>query len=493
MNPSPPLNQRTQRPSGSWCHFWARSLSVIVLLFGSSVLGVEPLEVIIDCAQTSGPLRALHGGNNGPSGYGGIVDLTTEHRALKIPLTRLHDSSWPYPDLVDIHAVFPDFQADPARPASYQFGLTDDYLRAITNTGARIVYRLGESIEHAKRKRYVNPPADPERWAAICEGVIRHYNEGWADGLRLGIQYWEIWNEPENQPAMWTGTAEQFYRLYTTTAVRLKRRWPELKIGGPALGHQGEFREGRLIPSTFLRDFAAAVRTAGAPWDFFSWHLYTDDPGEPARRARAVRTWLDAGGWPRTESHLNEWNYLPGNDWTPMIQSQGAVREAWYARQGGTEGAAFAVGTLLALQAAPLDEANYYSADNQPFGLFSLHGAPKKTYHGFRMFADLLNTPQRVELRGSLPAKTFAVAGRNPAGSAVTLLISRMDGEPVPSRWTFAHLPWASASRATIRVLDSARELPVESVRESLATGAALELELRAPSVVLVELRPVSP
>ena len=346
---------------------------------GLCALPVSGQEITVDFSKPAGLIRALHGGNNGPLNYGELVDLTRFHRELGIPYTRVHDSAWPYPDIVDIHALFPDPKADPRLPASYRFGPTDDYLRAITNTGSAIVYRLGESIEHAKRKRYVHPPEDPDRWAAVCEGVIAHYNDGWAEGHRMRIRYWEIWNEPENRPAMWTGTPEEFFRLYVTTAKAIKKRWPDLKVGGPALGYQGEYKDGKLRPSAFLTDFLAAVRRAGAPLDFFSWHLYSADPAEPARRARAVREFLDAAGFPATESHLNEWNYLPGNDWKPMTAGQGEERERWYARQGGAEGAAFVVAALIGLQDAPLDVGCFYSADSQPFGMFSLHGYPRRT------------------------------------------------------------------------------------------------------------------
>ena len=59
----------------------------------------------------------------------------------------------------------------------------------------------------------MHPPADAAKWAAICVGIIRHYNEGWANGFHHGIRYWEIWNEPENRPAMWTGTDEDYLAL----------------------------------------------------------------------------------------------------------------------------------------------------------------------------------------------------------------------------------------------------------------------------------------
>ena len=132
----------------------------------------------VDFAKTNGTFRPLHGINKGPLVGGGLIDLTAQHRALGIPFTRLHDCHWPNPDVVDIHVLFPNFNADPEKPESYDFTLTDEYLAAIRATGAQIVFRLGESIEHTKTKRFVHPPKDFEKWTAICLGIIRHYNEG---------------------------------------------------------------------------------------------------------------------------------------------------------------------------------------------------------------------------------------------------------------------------------------------------------------------------
>lgn len=457
---------------------------LLVLLLAS--FAARGAEWTVDFARTNGNFRALHGGNNGPLGYGELVDLTPQFLELAIPLVRLHDSAWPYPDIVDIHAVFPDFAADPDSPASYRFGPTDDYLRALTNAGPRIVFRLGESIEHAKRKRYVHPPADPAKWAAICAGVVRHYNEGWADGLKLGIQYWEIWNEPENRPAMWTGTPEEYFRLYAVTAKALKARWPELKVGGPSLGYQGKFgAEGSLEPSDFLRDFVRSIRAEAAPLDFFSWHLYTDDPAEAARRAHAVRRWLDGNGFPQTESHLNEWNYLPGNDWSPMTAGQGATREAWYARQGGADGAAFIVATLLRLQDAPLDAANFYSTDNQPFGLFTLHGAPKKNFHAFRAFRQLLDTPVRVTVASPGIRDGTVAAGLNHGRSVAHVLVTRpasASGDSTTLR--LQQLPWPGNSLCEVRELDVrsdldvTRSVPLDDGALRMAAGAGAHVWL---------------
>ena len=46
--------------------------------------------------------------------------------------------------------------------------------------GTKVFYRLGASIEH-KKKFGTFPPADFKKWAEICEHIIHHYTQGWAN------------------------------------------------------------------------------------------------------------------------------------------------------------------------------------------------------------------------------------------------------------------------------------------------------------------------
>ena len=272
-------------------------------------------DLTVDFSKTNGVLRPLHGVNLGPLCYRGMVDLSAYHRELNLPLTRLHDVVWVNYDAVDISTIFRDFRNDAAQVENYEFAATDDYIAAIVKAGSPILYRLGESIEHTPRKYRVHPPKDFAKWADICCAIIRHYNEGWAGGFRHNIRYWEIWNEPENQPAMWTGTDDQYFQLYEVTAKAIKARWPDLKVGGPSLGYTGEFKDGQFKAGEFLLRFLRHCRDHQVPLDFFSWHRYTSDPSDAARRARAMRQLLDEHGFTKTESHFNEWNYLPNEDW----------------------------------------------------------------------------------------------------------------------------------------------------------------------------------
>ena len=246
------------------------SLLLFVLLRqGTFAAAPEPSILKIDFGRTNGNFRPLHGINKGPLAAGGMIAVTEAQRSLHIPFIRLHDCHWPNPDVVDMHAVFPRPEADPEKLSNYEFALTDDYLKAVQQTGAKMIYRLGESIEHTQTRRFVHPPREPERWAEMCLAIVRHYNEGWGNGFHFGIPYWEIWNEPENRPAMWSGTDEDYLRLYKITARKLKSAFPHLKVGGPAVGFSGLLKNGRFEASSFVLAFLEMCRREEVPLDFF--------------------------------------------------------------------------------------------------------------------------------------------------------------------------------------------------------------------------------
>jgi hypothetical protein len=356
---------------------------------------------------------------------GGMIDLTAEQRRFNPPYTRLHDCQWPYPEVVDIHAIFRNPAADPAGPENYDFALTDDYLAHVVQTGAKIVYRLGESIEHAQVKRFVHPPPDPKRWAQVCLGIIRHYNEGWAKGYHYGIPYWEIWNEPENRPTMWGGTDADYLELYRVTARTIKDAMPQVKVGGPALGYSGRLENGAFIPSDFLTNFLAMCNHESVPLDFFSWHCYTADPSELSARARGVRKLLDASGFTKTESHLNEWNYLPGNSWAAFDKTAGPeLRRDFYHQMSGVAGAVFTATALIELQDAPVDVANYYHGELGPFGVFDEFGAPTKAYDALCAFNELVSAGGRVATEGAIPGKLAILAAFNTEQQSAAVLVS---------------------------------------------------------------------
>jgi hypothetical protein len=459
------------------------------LMFLNLGLAQDAVNLEIDFSKTNGQFRALHGINKGPLASGGLIDLSQAHRTLKLPLVRLHDCHWPNPDVVDMHVVFPNSQADAQNPQSYDFRLTDEYLARIHATGAPMLYRLGESIEHTSVKRRVHPPADYQKWAEASLGIIRHYNEGWANGFRYGIRYWEIWNEPENRPAMWSGSDEDYFRLYATTSRAIKAQFPHLKVGGPAVGNSGNFEGDRFVASDFVKSFLQFCKNEKLPLDFFSWHCYTDNPAELSLRTKGIRQLLNDYGFTQTESHLNEWNYLPGNTWEPIGRDAApAARQKFYEEMGGAKGAAFIVTALLQLQDAPLDAANFFHGELGGFGLFNEHGVPLKSYYAFRAFSELLQMPQRVEANGTFKDGLSIGAGVNAPKNQATVLISNFNHLPSKLHLKFKNLPWQGATDYEVQLVDANHNL--DTLQPPTRLGESLNLNLPAPGLALVHLRP---
>jgi len=470
----------------------------IPLTLAQVVARQSAAELRVDFSRTNGTVRALHGINKGPLAAGGMVDVTAALRAIEVPAVRLHDCHWPNPDVVDIHAVFPDFQADPAQAASYDFALTDEYLAAARKTGGRsnahIVYRLGESIEHTSKKRFVHPPRDMAKWADICLGIIRHYNEGWANGARHDIRYWEIWNEPDNRPVMWSGTDEDYFRLYRTVARAIKQRHPHLKIGGPSVGASGQFVNGAFRPGAFVTNFLALCRRESLPLDFFSWHCYTDNPTELVLRARAMRALLDSHGFTNAESHLNEWNYLPDNSWKPISRTaQPEARQAHYEAMAGASGAAFIVAALLGLQDAPVDVCNLFHGEVGGFGLFNEHGVPQKNYYALRAFHGSLETPRRVEGRGATPGQLAVAAGLNAEGTAASILVSNFRHPQTTHSLKLDGLPWSGPTVIETRLVDASHNFALVNAATDNVSHGIIPLQLKPPAVALIQLRPAGP
>ena len=273
----------------------------------------------IDLATSVKKMKPMHAGGQPPVTSTASDCFFHYLSEAGIPYSRLHDVGGAFGQgkYVDIPNIFRDFDADVNDPASYDFTFTDLLIGQLFKAGVEPYFRLGVTIENAAHVKsyWLDPPKDYQKWAEICEHIVRHYTEGWAGGYHYPITYWEIWNEPDNPAGMmWTGSNEDFYRLYEVAAKHLKACFPHLRIGGyGATGIYGchlphkERNEGDKRLHEFFEGFMDHVKESGAPLDFFSWHNYAE-----ASYIITCDAWLraemDRRGFADVELHLNEWD-----------------------------------------------------------------------------------------------------------------------------------------------------------------------------------------
>ena len=317
------------------------TILISLLVAAQAVVGFNPAAVV-------GPVKPMNAGNNGPTDA-----IMASYEALRVPYARTHDTALGTEyggHCIDINQVFPDWEANVNSPKSYDFTNSDVVLLDMLKAGTKPFYRLGQSIEHQTKKYGIYPPKDFKKWAKICEHIIRHYNEGWANGYRMGIEYWEIWNEADldqpddrwkTDPRTWAGTMAQFHELYAVTAKHLKKCFPDLKIGGPAFAN----------PRRYGPEFLDYVNKTGAPLDFFSHHMYHRKPARIVEDVRIIREMLDSKGFEKTESILDEWNY--NRRWDEPDRYSHRVRPT-------VKAAAFVAAVMCGCQNAPVDMLMYY-------------------------------------------------------------------------------------------------------------------------------------
>ncbi len=423
-----------------------------------------------------GPVKPVNGVGQPP--FFGIGDFPM-FRYLKeagIPFSRLHDVGGMFGRnvFVDIPNVFRDFDADETDPANYDFAFTDLLLNALVENGVEPFYRLGVTIEnYATIRRYrIDPPRDFAKWARICEHVIRHYTEGWADGFHHTITHWEIWNEPENwddpeKNQMWHGSFEEYCRLYEVASKHLKDCFPHLAIGGYASCgvmwiNAWKVERARHHLECF-HAFLKFVREQNCPLDFFSWHSYSG-VADMLEQARYIREALDAAGFTDVPTCLDEW--LPA----PSHEKLGTAQQAAEVAAG-----------LIALQNGPVDSAAIYDA-RCGLGNYSplfnpLTYEPHKAYYAFMAFNELRKRGTAVEIRecdaspppsrqddsvyaaaaiSSSPLREGgggeAAGGSTPCGSLAVMLANPGD-EEIPLE---LEVPDVDGKRTTARITDEA-------------------------------------
>ena len=357
-----------------------------------------------------------------------------------IPYSRLHDTGGYFASdlFVDIPNIFRDFNADENDPESYDFAFTDVLFEKMVAAGVEPYFRLGVTIENAHMiKAYrVFPPADPHKWARICEHIVRHYNEGWANGFHYGIKYWEIWNEPDNEESielnnMFKGTAEQYYDLYAAASTHLKNCFGDsIKIGGYSstglyIGYMEQsekykqpheithWEERAIYHTKFLLGFLRRVKRDNLPFDFFSHHSYMDVRLTTRVQKYAERLLAEAG-FPDIEIHLNEWNTNRTRD-----------------TRGTTKASADVAAMMMAMHQTKMSMMCFYDARlglSVYGGLFHpMTEQPFCTYYSFKAFGKLYRMGNQVEVTGEMDDGLYAMAATD--GKERGILITNIGEE----------------------------------------------------------------
>lgn len=307
-------------------------------------------------------------------------------RSLNLKATRTHD--WALTNsgqrVIDTHFIFPLLHLDARDPRNYIFEPTDRIISLSRDMGLKIFYRLGTSIEHTGKDWGFNTltPKDIDNYAEALAGIVRHYTQGWANGFKWDIEYWELFNEPDKH-SCWRGDGEEFIKLFVTCLKRLKSEFPKLKIGGPALA---------APKKQYIANLLEACRAEGVVPDFISWHLYSSDPREVVGQVDEIRKLVDDCGAKKCKLIIDEWHYIVS--WEGVVGSSPEIlRTALSGASGhnGIDSAAFTLATIALMHDHPIDQSYFYGHGTKGYwGWLGDDGKPNKVYHALRIFGEIV-------------------------------------------------------------------------------------------------------
>lgn len=434
-------------------------------------------DIIVDFSKSNGKIKPMHAVNNGP-----VYKFASDQRVTNmeyfqkagIPFARNHDASF-YANyggehIVDVNFIFRDFDKDPYDPESYDFVLTDEYIKVTEFAGTRTFYRFGSKIEHWSKKYNTLPPKDFKKWAIICEHIIRHYTEGWANGFHYDIQYWEIWNEADldsddsSHKRCWGGTAKEFYELFNITLTHLKEKFPHLKIGGPAAAISKD--------CDWLNNFFKSLGDVKP--DFFSWHVYANNVLSIQERIRNMKGMLNRYGLTNCENILNEWNYVHGwvgDDWVYSLEQMKKIK-----------GAAFIAAVMAMSQHEELDMLMYYDARPCAMnGMFNSDIVCKclKGYYPFYMFNQLYTQKTSVDVQHN-SSDLWACAAKGDEQNTMLTYFTNDDTAPSKNvKVTFKNVENPGMVKLEYYLLDEDHN--AEIVREEIFTSTEFSTYITMP------------
>ena len=154
---------------------------------------------------------------------------------------------------------------------------------ALARDPARTVFTYGAVI---------SPPRDWDRWAALTGDLAAHLIQRYGRDEVTSRWAFEVWNEP-NLEVFWSGTPEEYFRLYDVSARAVTAVDPGLRVGGPSSAAAG-----------WVWELLGHVGDSGAPLDFLSTHVYGNVPLD-------LRPVLGAFGRAGTPIWWTEWGTTP--------------------------------------------------------------------------------------------------------------------------------------------------------------------------------------
>jgi xylan 1,4-beta-xylosidase len=160
-------------------------------------------------------------------------------------------------------------------------------------------------------KGNITPPKSYEKYSSLIFEMTKHFTERYG---KVEVKTWrfEVWNEP-NLDFFFSGSQQEYFKLYSETVKAIKKVSPEYLVGGPAtagvawIPQQLDYCKKNNVPIDFIATHTYGV--AGFLDELGTQQLrMIKDSSSVVKDIVKVRRQIDSTSYKGLEMHMTEWN-----------------------------------------------------------------------------------------------------------------------------------------------------------------------------------------
>jgi xylan 1,4-beta-xylosidase len=240
----------------------------------------------------------------------------------------------------------------------------------------------------------VTPPKDYNKWADLIKNLTAHFSERYG-AEEVKTWYFEVWNEPNLSPGFWTGTQEEYFKLYKYSANAIKIVNKDFRVGGPATAGAAwvpemiEFCQKNAVPLDFISTHAYGVEQGFLDEYGNSGTVLSKNPMAVSGEVLNSRKQIANSAMPDLQLHYTEWS----SSYTPADPIHDSYHEAAYIlkkiKQVGNaaNSMSYWVFTDIFEEAGPR-----FTPFHGGFGLLNTQGINKPAFYSYKFMNQLGKT-----------------------------------------------------------------------------------------------------
>jgi Beta-xylosidase len=301
--------------------------------------------------------------------------------------------------LTDDMAVYAE---DEKGNPQYNYQYVDVLFDYLLNIGIKPFVELGfmpAALASGKQTIFwwrgnVTPPKDYKKWSDLIKNMTQHFTE------RYGVDevktwYFEVWNEPNLSPGFWTGTQDDYFKLYKYSVEAVKSVNLSYKVGGPGTAGAAwvpdmiNFCDKNNLPLDFISTHSYGVSQGYLDEYGHSGTVLSKDPMAVSGDVLNSRKQIAESSMPNLELHYTEWSA----SYTPADPIHDSYHEAAYIlekiKQVGRAANSMSYWVFTDIFEEPGPR---YTPFHGGFGLLTIQGIPKSAFYSYQFMNRLGNT-----------------------------------------------------------------------------------------------------